>query len=62
MAPYDMTNRKLALGTHRDGKIQFSISLPPATFEQVWNEANLRGWSLTRMVAHLVEASIDGIE
>lgn len=42
----------------REVKIVFSIGL----FDKILTEAKSREWSFGRMVRHLCEASIDGIE
>lgn len=46
------------LPTRRHVSIEFATPL----FEQILAEAKSRGWSFARMVRHLCEASIDGIE
>lgn len=51
-----------AKGTIREGRLRFEIAFSPKLADKIRTEATLRGWSFGRMVRHLCEAAIDGIE
>lgn len=46
----------------KGGKVGVQVTFTPELYKQVRAEAISRGWSISRMVNHLCEASIDGIE
>ncbi len=51
------------VGNHfNKGRRTVEIRWPEPLFKAILAEATLRGWSFSRMVRHLCEASIEGIE
>jgi len=62
LAEYNPNLRPLAKGQYRNGKLAAWTTFPPALFNQIRDEAMKRGWSFNRMVVHLCDSSIDGIE
>lgn len=59
----DSYSRKKRAKGHRDNnKILIHVRFPRELFEEISKEAESRGWSFAKMVVHLCEASIDGIE
>lgn len=51
-----------ASGILRKGRYRYEILFGEALAKQIHDEATLRKWSFARMVRHLCEASISGIE
>lgn len=45
----------------RDGAVEIKVRFSVELFQQIHNEATVRGWPIARMVRHLCEASIEGI-
>lgn len=62
VADYRMRRRPLAKGFLMDGKPSANIRFPQYLFDKIRAEAERHGWSFNRMVIHLCEASIEGIE
>ncbi len=51
------------VGNHfKKGRRCVEIRWPEPLFKAILAEATTRGWSFSRMVRHLCEASIEGIE
>lgn len=59
---YTTRSYRLARGVLKKGKPSVWVRFTPTLFEQIRTEALRRHWSFGRMVNHLCEASIDGIE
>lgn len=59
---HDYTRAKPSRGYNRYGKKLVKVSFGTELFEQIRKEAAERGWGVARMVRHLCEASIEGIE
>lgn len=58
----DYTTKRPARGYNRHGKKEVKVTLGTELFEQIRAEAYSRGWGVARMIRHLCEASVDGIE
>lgn len=50
------------VGEVRNKHKRLTINFPAELFDQINDEAKLRGWAFSSMVVHLCEASIEGIE
>lgn len=55
-------NCKPANGYRRKGRKAAEVLFDSMLHEQIRQEAISRGWSFSRMVRHLCDASIEGIE
>jgi hypothetical protein len=51
-----------ARGYNRHGKKEVKVTLGVELFDALRIEAKGRGWGIARMIRHLCESSIDGIE
>ena len=49
-------------GESRHGKRRMQATFPVGLWKQIDDEAKQRGWPFARMIVHLCEASIEGIE
>lgn len=49
-------------GKRKDGRIRVFAYLTDSQWEKVLCEALAHGWSISRTIRHLIDASIDGIE
>lgn len=61
-APYKSVTRVASGNRTKKGRPAVEIRFYPTLFEKIRAEAIKRSWSFSRMVNHLCEASIDGIE
>ncbi len=48
--------------TGRKSRARINLRLPVPLYNQILTEAAKREWSVSRMIRHLCEASIEGIE
>lgn len=45
-----------------NGRYEIKITITKMLHSQLYKEAKARGWPMARLIVHLCEASIEGIE
>jgi hypothetical protein len=61
-AIYDYKSNHAPVGKRSDGRIRVFAYLTDDQWVKVKAEAESHGWSISRTIRHLIDASIDGIE